>query len=327
MTTRTTQFKRCFRPLVMRSSKEKPKAGKHGGQTDYLGGRHAAHRGGFRAMLLCRIMLACVLCLLASPPAIRADESSEKLNRLRDDFQTARNTVASNREWDYEASKELTRSSRALITMLLDHWVALPADSKDAPAVGKEIQVAFGGLAGSSSTEGNVDAQSFLARIAWPLLADATLTKQQTTLLAELIKPRLSSRWLGDVLAQLDKPSEPFAWDLQVTYALALMRMGEDKRALKEVANLQRKVFANFKASPAGKLDYGPEAGEARYRDYVDYLQACELLNGLRAAIAGDHEGAAGRVQQARQLRDSLSPEAGQLVAEIERLAAAQTEE
>ncbi len=105
---------------------------------------------------------------------------------------------------------------------------------------------------------------------------------------------------------------------------MALIRSGNDKEARNEIEILQIKVSRNYKANPEGGLDYGPEAGEGRYRTFVDYLQLCEILSSLRAAIAHDQEGAAQHLKQARGVRNILSPEAGLLLDEIERRVAAE---
>jgi len=154
----------------------------------------------------------------------------------------------------------------------------------------------------------------------WPLLADDKLTQERAGLLVELTKPQLGVR-MNDTIARLGRPTEALGWDVQAAHGLALIRNGKDKQARNEITTLHHKVSINHKANPKGRLDYGPEAGEARYRNYIDYLQLCEILHGLQAAISKDHEGAAERIKQARKLRDVLSPEASLLIAEVGRRA------
>ena len=157
-----------------------------------------------------------------------------------------------------------------------------------------------------------------MSRIAWPLLANSNLTKEQSELLAQLIKPPSASK-ISDVLARIGLPTEAYGWDQQAVHALALIRLGKEKQARSEIATLYAKVSANYKSNPKGSLDYGPEAGESRYRDYVDYLQLCELLSGFQDSISNDHKSATKHVAQAKQLRSKVSPKAAVLIAEISR--------
>lgn len=93
--------------------------------------------------------------------------------------------------------------------------------------------------------------------------------------------------------------------------------MGKEQQARYEISTLKAKVSTNYRRNPKGSLDYGPEAGESRYRSYVDYLQLCETLSGFQASISKDDEAASKHVMQAHKLRNKLSPEAAVLVAEI----------
>lgn len=120
-----------------------------------------------------------------------------------------------------------------------------------------------------------------------------------------------------DLLSRLGQPTEPLGWDVQVTYALALIRSGNDEQAQKRINLLHQKVSINHTHNPKGSLDYGPEAGTGRYRDYVHYLQLCEVLHALRAAVSNDHTSARKHIENARKHREPLSPEAAPLVAEI----------
>ena len=285
--------------------------------------------------MIYRSILACVLCVVAFSPTARAEEQAETLEQLRQRYQEARDTAAKIENPDLgsegfheklkvwaEAYQKSQTSARALIPALLNHWMTLPNDSAEVPAVCKEIKTVCKDMAGHPRSEQYSNAKSFFARTAWPLLADNKLTQEQAGLLVKLTEPQLLVR-MNDRKARLGQPTEPLGWDVQAAYALALIRSGNDKQSRDEITILHDKVSINYKANPKGSLDYGPEAGEARYRNYIDYLQLCEILHGLQAAISKDHAGATQRIKQARKLRDVLSPEASLLIAEVGRRAEA----
>ncbi len=272
-----------------------------------------------------RSILAPLLCVIAFSPSARA----ETLKQLRQRYQEARDTAAQIENPDLgsegfqeklkvwaEANQKSQKSACVLIPALLNHWMTLPGDSPEAKTVSEEIKTVGKDLAGHPSSEQYHNAKSFFARTAWPLLAGNKLTQEQAGLLVELTEPQLLVR-MNDRKSRLGQPTEALGWNVQAAYALALIRSGNDKRARDEIATLHHKVSINHKANPKGSLDYGPEAGDARYRNYIDYLQLCEILHGLQAAISKDPEGTTQRIKQARKLRDDLSPEASLLIAEI----------
>ena len=285
--------------------------------------------------MIYRTVLASLLCVVAFSPSARAEERAEEraetLEKLRQRFQEARDTAATienpnlgsegfqeKLEIWAEAHKKSQKSARALIPALLKHWMTLPDDSPEAKTVREEIKTVFKDMAGQPRSERYYNAKSFLARGAWPLLADDRLTQKRAAFLSELTEPQ----WLvreNDRKARRGEPTEALGWDVQAAYALALIRSGNDKQARDEITILNSKVSMQYKFNPNGKLDYGPEAGDARYRNYIDYLQLCEILRGLQAAISKDHEGATQHIKQARKLRDELSPEASLLLAEVGR--------
>jgi len=284
--------------------------------------------------MIYRFILASVLCVVAFLPSARAEE----LEQLRQQYQEARDTAARTENpkigsegfreklkvWA-EADRRSQESARVLIPALLDRWMTLSDDSPEAKTVREEIKTVCEDMAGQPRTEQYNVAKSFFARTAWPLLADSKLTQKQAALLVELTKPQLSVR-MNDGISRLGTPTEALGWDVQAAYALALIRSSNDKQARNEITTLHRKVSINHKANPKGSLDYGPEAGESRYRNYIDYLQLCEILHGLQSAISKDHEDAMERIREARKLRDVLSPEANLLIAEVGRRAEAGTE-
>lgn len=249
-----------------------------------------------------------------SPPT---GEQVERLQQLRARYQQARETFAKTQDYGNAYSESL-ESARMLISALLKHWMALPDDSAEVPVVCQEIRTVYKDLAGSRLTERYSNARSFLARAVWPLLADDKLTPQQAVFLAKLTKPHLGVR-INDKKARRGQPTEPYGWDVQAAYALAQIRSGNNKQAHTEVTTLHDKVPINYKANPKGRLDYGHEAGSGRYRNYTDYLQLCEALHALQAAISNNPKDATKHIENARKLRAKLSPEAAPLVTEVAR--------
>jgi len=263
-----------------------------------------------------QIILA-VLGLLVVPYSAPADEQAETLEQLRKQHQQAAATFAKTQDYgkDYRAS---ITSAHQLISALLNHWMTLPEGSPEAQKAEQEIKTVFKDLAGNPRTERYNQGKSFMARTAWPILAGNQLTQEQAALLVELAEPQKGVR-RHDKTARRGKPTEPLGWDVQAAYALALIRRGNDQQARDEIAILQKKVSINHARNPKGRLDYGPDAGEARYRNYIDYLQLCEVLHALQAAISKDHEGARKYLEQTQKLREALSPEVTPLVTEVTR--------
>jgi hypothetical protein len=257
----------------------------------------------------------------------------EPLEQLRQQYQQARDHLANTENPDFDdpkfqekltpwaqAYQKSNQSAQALIVGLLDAWIALPKGSPEAEPVGLEIKQVFKDLGGEPGSEQYNLAKSFMARTAWPLLAGHTLTREQAGLLVELAEPQALVR-LADKMARVGLRYESIGWDVQAAYALALMCSGDDKKARDEIAILHRKVSMQHKFNPKGRLDYGSEAGAGRYRNYTDYLQLCEALYALQAATSNDREGAKKHIENARKLREALSPEVAPLVTEVARRA------
>ena len=228
------------------------------------------------------------------------------IEQLRQEYREARATFGKTRDYGKDYRESVT-SAHALIAALLNHWLNLPDHSGEVSIACREIKTVLKDTAGT---------RSFLARALWPLLTEGKPTPKQATFMAQLIKPKKGINFY-DLLSRLGQPTEPLGWDVQVTYALALIRSGNDKQAQKNINLLHRKVSINHTHNPKGSLDYGPEAGTGRYRDYVHYLQLCEVLHALRAAASNDHTSARKHIENARKHREPLSPEAAPLVAEI----------
>jgi hypothetical protein len=156
------------------------------------------------------------------------------------------------------------------------------------------------------------------------LLAEGKPTAKQASFMAQLIEPQKSIR-MHDWLTR-GKPSEPFGWDVRSAYALTLIRNKNDKQARHEISTLHDQVSVNHAQNLKGSIDYGPEAGSGRYRNYVGYLQLCEILHALQAVDSKNHNRARKHIKNTRKLRKTFSPEASPLVAEIEKRIQVQTE-
>jgi hypothetical protein len=262
-------------------------------------------------------ILACVLCVVAFSQSAQAEAQAETMEQLRQRYQQARATFVKTKDYG-KAYRESTESAHKLIAALLKHWTALPEGSAEVPVVCQEIRTVYKDTAGSPLTERYNSEKSFLARAVWPLLAEDEPTREQAAFMVELTNPQMGVR-INDKKARLGKPTEPLGWDVQAAYALALIRSGNDEQARNEITMLHDKVSINHARNPKGELDYGPEAGEGRHRDYTDYLQLCEALRALQAAISNDREGAKKHIENARKLREALSLEATPLVTEVSR--------
>lgn len=259
-----------------------------------------------------RHALTVLMFFMVLSEGMRAEASIEQ---LRQEYHEARATFGKTRDFgkDY---RESVASAHALIAALLNHWLNLPDHSGEVSIVCREIKTVLKDTAGNRFTERYHQEKSFLARTLWPLLSESKPTSSQANFMAQLIKPQKGIH-LYDWLSRLGKPTEPLGWDVQMTYALALIRSGNDKQARRHINLLHQKVSINHTHNPKGSLDYGPEAGTGRYRDYVHYLQLCEILHALRTTVSSDHTSARKHIENARKHRELLSPEAAPLVAEI----------
>lgn len=262
-------------------------------------------------------LLACLLCLVVCSQSADADVQVEKVEQLRQKYEQSRATFAKTKDYG-EDYKEKIESGHAFISTLLSYSMTLPGDSSEVRDVYREIKTISKEMAGSSLTERHNIEKSFLARTIWPLLADGEPTSKQAAFMSDLTKPQFSIR-MNDRRARAGKPTEPLGWDVQAAYALALVRSGKGQEARNEIAVLHDKVAINHARNPKGKLDYGPEAGAGRFRSYTDYLQLCEALSALQAAISNDRKAATQHIENARKLRETLSPEATPLVTEAAR--------
>lgn len=241
----------------------------------------------------------------------------KRLAHLRRQYQETRAAFSKTKDYG-KPYRESIGSAHELITALLVHRKALPDGSPQAGRTEQEIKTVFKDIAGSPFTEQYNNEKSFIARTTWPLLVNNELTQEQAGFVLELTKPQMAVR-MNDKKARRGKWTEPQGWDVQAAYALALIRSGKNEQGRDEVSSLRQKVSQNYARKPNGSLDYGPEAGPGRYRDYLDYLQLCEVLYALQAAISNDPDGAKKHLEKAHGLRKALSPEATPLVAELTR--------
>ena len=263
------------------------------------------------------LILAFVLGILALSPSTRAGSPETTIDQLRQRYQQARATFAKTRDYG-KAYRESIASGRELLTALLNHWLTMPEDSEKAPVIRREIKTVYLEVAGRPLTERYNQGKSFMARTAWPLMAEKEPTPEQAVFMVELTKPQTGVR-MNDRIAQGGMPTEPLGWNVQAAHALALIRAGKDKSARDEITLLHGKVSINHARNPKGRLDYGPEAGAWRYRNYIDYLQLCEVMRALQAAISNDRAAAKKHIETAKKLRQAFSPEAAPLVTEVER--------
>ncbi len=253
-----------------------------------------------------------------------ADVEGAELEEHRKQYQEAHANFVKTQDYgkDYRLSIE---SAHQLILKLLQYWITLPEDAVDEPDIRREIRAVYKKTAGSSLTEKYNQAKSFMSRAVWPLLATKEPNQEQASFIAELVKPQIGVR-INDKAVKRGKPTEPFGWNVQAAYALALIRSGKAKQGHEEIDLLYAKAGINSKVNPEGKLDYGPDAGEGRYRNYKDYLQMCEVLRALQALILDDRIVAAKHLEMAKKLRETFSAEAIPLVSEVEQFLNMKTE-
>jgi hypothetical protein len=133
---------------------------------------------------------------------------------------------------------EVTR--RALIRELVRRFAAENAAEADIQATAEELKKRVGFAHGVLNAGKDTDFLDWLEEELRPILQRG-VTPDQAAELAALLRPHLGIR-VGDKLALFSKRLEPFGWDLQNGYALALAQKGDFESARKESDLLLKKV-------------------------------------------------------------------------------------
>lgn len=207
------------------------------------------------------------------------------------------------------ARRDWQKSHRELIKALLKDWSRVHPSSTEFRALYKEID----GMMSEPSVSGGL--RTYALWEAWVVLSDPSISKDHARQLVRFSKPGMAVK-IANCIQKLGLPFESVGWDEQLTYALALIRSGKIKSARTQIDSLIGKVRAG---GLKGSLDYDPEAGSARHRNKIDYLQTCYLLNALIAKSESNPTLTLDWISKARKLRsDSFSPEGSRIIAEIE---------
>ena len=262
-------------------------------------------------------ILVCALSTVVFSQSARANTQENTLEQLRQRYHQAHATFTKTKQYGkvYDESLE---SGHKLITALLNHWVTLPEGSAKATVVRQEIRTVCSNMAGKPLTVRRNKEKSFLARVIWPRIADDGIIPAQAAFMAELIEPQMSIR-MNDKAAIRGDKTEPIGWDVQAAYALALIRSGNYKQAHNEINILTVKVGISHGFNPKGRLDNGSKTETERYESYTDYVQLCQSLLALLAAVSNDYKSALRIIEVARAMQHTISPKATPLIAEVNR--------
>ena len=206
----------------------------------------------------------------------------------------------------YDAHLSWQMAHRELISPLVAYWMLVEPGDAEFRKLEDEVRRMLKEFQGSDGL------RSYFLSQAWKALADPNVSANHARALTKLAKPNASVR-ISDGIRSFGLTPEPLGWDQQLTYALGLIRCGKLATAESEIRKLNAKI-----PEGNGRLDYGPEAGDARYRNYLDYRQTCCLLKGLVAKARKADEEAQRWLLEATMLReDSFSPEGKLIVAEL----------
>jgi|GEM_PF-6854853 len=199
--------------------------------------------------------------------------------------------------------------AKKLLPELLQQWILL----KDNNPIAKKYQKTI-----SEVIQFLRKGKEHVVPFIWPSLVDKKMTAEKAGALVILLQPDARTR-MNDRSALNGLPTESWGWATQAAHSLALLRKGQKEDALKELKALKTKVSINYKKNPDGSLDYGPEAGNHRYRSYLDYIQLCEVIYAYHFALSGNPKKADAQVQKAIKMDGSISSEVKLIIDQIKR--------
>lgn len=140
----------------------------------------------------------------------------------------------------YDASKKRDLAYQEYIPVLLEYWAGLTNDQENLQAQ-DELQRAIADIGYNKGTESEINLKRTIAEFSWPLLASAAIQKSKADYLCDLIEIPAGVR-ANDRMHLLGFPTEPYGWDLQIIYSLALIRAENYDQALKEISIVESKI-------------------------------------------------------------------------------------
>lgn len=195
----------------------------------------------------------------------------------------------------FNASQKRDVAYREYIPVILEYWAILPESSNENLKAQEELKQAIADVGYNKNTESEMNQKNTLADLSWSFLATGKINKQKAAFLSTLIEPPKGVR-ISDRMHAFGIPIEPYGWDLQLAYSLALIRAEKADLALKELKKVESKVLKYQKRSNqemhskdfTQKKSSLQEAIRQRYVRQTQQLQVCELLHALVALQGKD---------------------------------------
>jgi hypothetical protein len=257
-----------------------------------------------------RQIAGCILLGLASitvsPTARAADEAGDaELKKLRLEYLTARDQAAKavqpalkDPQFEQKATawmESLDAKGRTAQRLAKGLFVAWKTTTDPAEAVRLEPELGgiYRELTGPSVSEKKQEVFEFFSALAMDGATQPDIGPKRAAFLATLTVPHQGVREC-DRLVKLGKPSEPWGWEIQDAYSLALARAGQFQQAREENDLLQAKVDLLL------RLNRVPALAENRKKVKRDFLVHRSLIESL-----------AGNGDEARKLVTDVSGMAG----------------
>ncbi len=197
-----------------------------------------------------------------------------------------------------KAQQERTDAIHKLAEALLTTWATLPDESTDLPALETEIATLHQEALKPLLSEKSHNESQFFAGVIWKLVQAPGLSSQRASFLTTLTVPHAGIR-RNDELADLNRPTEPYGWDIQGTHSLALLRAGRIAHARKENEWLLKKVNKILRESRLPNLTVNFRGGE---RTPTSLKREFLLHRSLIEATAGEMKAARAFLEEAKEI-------------------------
>lgn len=176
----------------------------------------------------------------------------------------------------------------ALANALFQRWVKTSNADPAREEERKELQSVSDAIAGNPFTKSSYKAKSFWAETVEQSLIEGEPNEEKAKFIAKLVEPTKAHR-MTDEVAKRGSPAEPFGWDVQAVYSLALARAGKLDAARTENDLVIKKISNNIEKSPRpdlGVVYLGKErANKSLLREMYLYRALIEAIGRDQAAV------------------------------------------
>ena len=200
-----------------------------------------------------------------------------------------------------KAERERTNAFHRFAEALLKTWSTLPDESAELPALEQEITTLHPEAIKPLLTEKSHRESQFFAGVIWKLVHAPGLSSKRASFLASLTVPHAGIR-INDKLADLNRPTEPYGWDIQGTHTLALLRAGNIGEARKENERLLKKLNINLREGRLPNVTVNFRGG---IRNQMSLKRECLLHRSLIEATAGETKAASDFLEEAKEIDET----------------------